>query len=152
MAEQPVADFDRGAIRAFRFVDCTFDAATGEARLAYAFDDLAPMVETLRFPSAPFALDAARSEAVTRALRLLHLIAGVSYYKAAVPPEIRIESYAIDATTAAFLTEVYENGLGEFAYRNGLQLHGRIGFPAKSVATDVAPTKSPAGTIGAFRP
>jgi hypothetical protein len=46
-----------------------------------------------------------------------------------VPPEIRIESYAIDAGTAAFLAEVYENGLGEFAYRNGLQLRGRIAFP-----------------------
>ena len=133
MGEQPVADFDRGAIRAFRFVDCTFDPATGEARLAYAFDELAPMVETLRFPGAPFALDAARSEAVTRALRLLHLIAGVSYYKAAVPPEIRIDAYAIDATTAAFLTEVYENGLGEFAYRNGMNLRGKIHFPASDV-------------------
>ena len=38
-------------------------------------------------PRAPFALDAARDEAVGRALRLLHLIAGVSYYKAAVPAE-----------------------------------------------------------------
>jgi hypothetical protein len=133
--------FDRAAIRAFRFVDCAFDAATGEARLAYAFDDLAPMVETLRFPGAPFALDAARSEAVTRALRLLHLVAGVSYYKAAVPPEIRIDGYDIDAATATFLQSVYENGLGEFAYRNGMNLHGKIGFPANGVATDVAPTK-----------
>src|SRR5690349_16794211 len=121
--------FDRAAIRAFRFLDCAFDAATGEARLAYAFDDGPRLVETLRFPGAPFALDGARAAAVEQALRLLHLIAGVSYYKAAVPPEIRIEAYAIDAGTAAFLTEVYENGLGEFAYRNGLQLRGRIAFP-----------------------
>jgi hypothetical protein len=121
--------FDRAAIRAFRFLDCSFDAATGEAQLAYAFDDGPRLVETLRFPGAPFALDAARAAAVEQALRLLHLIAGVSYYKAAVPTEIRIESYSIDADTAAFLTEVYENGLGEFAYRNGLQLRGRIAFP-----------------------
>ena len=59
-----------------------------------------------------------------QALRLLHLVAGVSYYKAAVPEEIRIEGYAIDGATAALLTEVYENGLGEFAYRNGLTLRG----------------------------
>ena len=26
--------------------------------------------------------------------------------------------------------EIYVNGLGEFAYRNGLDLHGRIRFPA----------------------
>src|SRR5688572_20218764 len=124
-----MTEFKREAIRAFRFLDCGFDAATGEARLAYAFDDGAELVETVRFPGAPFVLDTARAAAVQEALRLLHLIAGVSYYKAAVPPEIRIDAYAIDATTAAFLTEVYENGLGEFAYRNGLQLRGKISFP-----------------------
>jgi len=121
--------FDRAAIRAFRFVRCQFDSGSGEARLVYAFDDGPELTETIRFPGAPFALDAARAAAIEQALRLLHLIAGVSYYKAAVPPEIRIDSYAIDAGTAAFLTEVYENGLGEFAYRNGLQLRGQIKFP-----------------------
>ena len=60
---------------------------------------------------------------------LLHLIAGVSYYKAAVPKAIRIESYAIDGDTAALLEDIYVHGLGEFAYRNGLDLHGRIRFP-----------------------
>src|SRR5690606_25873545 len=62
-------------------------------------------------------------------LRLLHLIAGVSYYKAAVPAEIRIDGYAIDADTAAMLQSLYRNGLGEFAYRNGLELDDRIRFP-----------------------
>src|SRR6185369_9786149 len=101
--------FDRSAIRAFRFVRCAFDAGTGEARLIYAFDDGPELTETIRFPDAPYALDEARAGAVEQALRLLHLIAGVSYYKAVVPPEIRIDSYDIDAGTAAFLTEVYEN-------------------------------------------
>jgi hypothetical protein len=140
MAEAaPLPDFDRAAIRAFRFVDCSFDAATGEARLAYAFDDAEPMVEVLRFPGAPFALDAARTAAVTQALRLLHLMAGVSYYKAAVPPQIRIEGYPIDATTAAFLQSLYENGLGEFAYRNGMTLHGKIVFPHDAASEGSAP-------------
>ena len=122
--------FQRDAITTFRFVRAEFDAERGEARLVYAFDAGPELVETLSFPGAPFALDAARAAEVTRALQLLHLIAGVSYYKAAVPAEIRIESYAIDAETAAFLTEVYENGLGEFAYRNGLSLRGTIRFPS----------------------
>src|SRR6476469_9707275 len=124
--------FRRDAIRAFRFVRCGFDAATGVARLVYAFDDGPELVETITVPGAPFALDAARARAVEQALRLLHLIAGVSYYKAAVPKDIRIEGYAIDAATAALLTEVYENGLGEFAYRNGLSLRGSIRFPAEA--------------------
>ena len=122
-------DFKPGAVRAFRFLDASFDAATGEARLGYAFDDGPEMVEVLRFPGAPFALDEEHAAAVQRALRLLHGLAGVSYYKAAVPPEIRFEAYAIDEATAALLTSVYENGLGEFAYRNGLSLRGKIRFP-----------------------
>jgi hypothetical protein len=76
---------------------------------------------------------------VQRALRLLHLIAGVSYYKAAVPPEIVIEGELPDAATAAFLTDLYENGLGEFAYRNGLNLRGKIRFPHADAPAPAAP-------------
>lgn len=131
--------FDRDAIAAFRFVDCGFDPDTGVARLVYAFDDGPELVETVTVPGAPFALDEAREAAAVQALRLLHLIAGVSYYKAAVPEEIRIEGYAIDGDTAALLAEVYVHGLGEFAYRNGLDLHGRIRFPAAEQASPAAP-------------
>ena len=127
-----MSTFDRDAIQAFRFVRCGFDADSGVAELAYAFDDGPELVETITVPGAPFALDGARAAAVEQALRLLHLVAGVSYYKAAVPPQIRIDSYAIDAATAALLEQVYLNGLGEFAYRNGLDLHGRIRFPAQA--------------------
>ncbi|HEY4555387.1 MAG TPA: UDP-N-acetyl-alpha-D-muramoyl-L-alanyl-L-glutamate epimerase [Lysobacter sp.] len=131
--------FQRDAIDSFRFVRCGFDAGTGVAQLVYAFDDGPEMVETVTVPGAPFALDAPRLEAATQALCLLHLVAGVSYYKAAVPGEIRIESYGIDADTAALLDSIYLNGLGEFAYRNGLDLRGRIRFPATAPAAAAAP-------------
>lgn len=131
--------FNRDAVRRFHFTDCTFDAATGIARLNYAFDTGGMFSETITFPGAPFTLDAARTAAVQSALRTLHLIAGVSYYKAAVPKTIMLDAYAIDAGTAAFLTEVYENGLGEFAYRNGLNLRGKIVFPADAPTSAKAP-------------
>jgi hypothetical protein len=131
--------FDKDTVRSFRFVRCGFDADSGIARLVYAFDDGPELVETITVPGAPFALDAARAHAAGQALRLLHLIAGVSYYKAAVPQDIRIESYAIDGVLAALLQEVYVNGLGEFAYRNGLDLHGRIRFPAAASGHAAAP-------------
>lgn len=126
--------FQRDEVKAFRFVRCSFDAQSGIATLVYAFDDGPEMTETVGMPGAPFALDDVRAEAVEAALRLLHLIAGVSYYKAAVPAEIRIDSYSIDAETAAFLEAVYAHGLGEFAYRNGLNLHGKIAFPRAAMA------------------
>ena len=131
--------FNRDAIRAFRFVRCGFDAQTGVAQLVYAFDDGPELIETVTIPGAPFALEGARAVAVERALRLLHLITGVSYYKAAVPEEISIDSYAIDADTAALLELIYVNGLGEFAYRNGLNLHGKIRFPVAASEAEEAP-------------
>jgi hypothetical protein len=137
-AKKPENTFKRDEIRAFRFVRCGFDAKTGIAQLVYAFDDGPELIETVTVPGAPFAPEGARAQAAEQALRLLHLIAGVSYYKAAVPEEIRIEGYSIDADTAALLETVYLHGLGEFAYRNGLNLRGRIRFPvgATLVATD----------------
>nr|MDQ3057151.1 endonuclease domain-containing protein [Pseudomonadota bacterium] len=134
--------FNRDAIRAFRFGRCAFDRDTGIAQLVYAFDDGPELVETIRFPGAPFRLDASRAHAIEHALRLLHLIAGVSYYKAAVPEEIRIDAYDIDEAAATFLEDIYINGLGEFAYRNGLNLHGRIRFPRSELPAERA------GTLG----
>jgi hypothetical protein len=135
--------FDRSGIRAFRFVRAQFDAQSGEARLVYAFDDGPEMVETLTFPGAPFTLEGERATAVEQMLRVLHLIAGVSYYKAAVPPEIHIESYTIGEATAAFLTDLYEHGLAEFAYRNGLSLRGAIKFPFAEIRSQDTHVREP---------
>ena len=135
-----MTNFDKSSIRTFRFVRCSFDADSGVARLVYAFDDGPELTETVTVPGAPFTLDATRAQAVEQAVRLLHLISGVSYYKAAVPNEIRIDGYAIDAATAALLEQVYVHGLGEFAYRNGLSLHGRVRFPVAAQAAAAAPS------------
>lgn len=126
--------FDKHQVACFRFVRCDFAADTGVAQLVYAFDNGPELVETVSIPGAPFVLDAARAEAVERALRLLHLFAGVSYYKAAVPEQVRIDSYSIDADTAALVETVYLNGLGEFAYRNALNLGGRFRLPVEGQA------------------
>ncbi len=104
------------------------------AQLVYAFDNGPELVEAVTIPGAPFVLEGARADAVQQALRLLHLIAGVSYYKAGVPAQVRIDSYAVDADTAALVETVYLNGLGEFAYRNGLNLRGRFRLPVEGEA------------------
>ena len=126
--------FDKHQVAVFRFVRCAFAADTGVAQLVYAFDDGPELIETVTIPGAPFVLEGDRAEAVQRALRLLHLIAGVSYYKAGVPEQVRIDSYMIDAATAALVETVYLNGLGEFAYRNGLNLRGRFRLPVEGEA------------------
>ncbi len=110
----------------FRFVRCSY--ANGVAELVYAFDHGEELIETVRFPNAP-ALPASHKAAFDRALKLLHLIAGVSYYKAGVPPKIDVADGPLDNATADLLDALYLHGLAEFAYRNGLDLRGRVAFP-----------------------
>src|ERR1700729_3642169 len=110
----------------FRFVRCAY--ADGVAELVYAFDGGEELVERIRFPHAPV-VPVARVAAFDSALRLLHLIAGVSYYKAGVPPKIEVADGPLDDATADLLDALYLHGLAEFAYRNGLDLRGRIAFP-----------------------
>ena len=91
----------------------------------------------------------ARARAFDAALDLLHLVAGVSYYKAGVPPEIARRDAALDAATAEFLDALYLHGLGEFAYHNKLDLRGSIAFSLRfgegdrvtrrSIPTEAAP-------------
>ncbi len=126
---------DPRAAQAFRFV--RRDYANGIASLVYAFDDGPELVETVIFPDAP-ALPPARAHAFEAALDLLHLIVGVSYYKAGVPAAIRVETHTPDTATAAFLDELYLHGLGEFAYQNTLDLRGRIRFPSVAGAAPAA--------------
>lgn len=118
--------------RAFRFVRRNY--ADGVASLVYAFDDGSELVERIAFPGAP-TLVSERAPAFEAALDLLHLVAGVSYYKAGVPGEIRVESTTLDAATTTFLNTLYLHGLGEFAYHNKLDLRGRIRFPAGADAS-----------------
>ncbi|HEX4833907.1 MAG TPA: hypothetical protein VH478_22770, partial [Trebonia sp.] len=56
------------------------------------------------------------------AARLVFLLAGVSYYKTAAPPVIDLGPTALTDAERAFLREFYLQGLGEFAYRNALDL------------------------------
>jgi len=131
--------FNRDKITCFRFVSCHFSAADGVIKLVYAFDNGPYLTETLVLPGAPFHLDKPRFAALQRALQLLHLIAGVSYYKAAIPSRISIENYDIDAPTAALVESIYENGLGEFAYRNKLNIQGRFRLPVTTKQAIHAP-------------
>jgi hypothetical protein len=130
------AYFDPRQAWLFRFVGC--DYVDGVARLRYAFDHGPELVEQIEFPDAP-ALPPERKLAFDAALRLLHLIAGVSYYKAGVPGDIIVEGTPLDVAAAEFLDEIYLHGLAEFAYQNKLDLRGRIRFPRGGAEGAIAP-------------
>jgi hypothetical protein len=70
--------------------------------------------------------------AVLEAARLVHLLAGVSYYKAGAPPVVDLGEVPVRPGEADFLRAYYEEGLGEFAHRNGIDLRVELvgGAPA----------------------
>ncbi|WP_430791803.1 hypothetical protein [Actinoplanes sp. G11-F43] len=101
-----------------RFPSYTFDPTTGVATFDYLLDGPSP----LRFSeSITFPLPHRREvpDAFYRVLDLLHVVAGVSYFKVGAPPRVVTPKPFPEAVTA-FLTAVYTKGMAEYAYRNQL--------------------------------
>jgi len=119
----------------FSFTGHHYDAASGEATLSYDVDGRL-LEEIITFPWAPWPTDASRQAVFLQALEVLHLIAGISYYKAALAGEIDLSACRVDEVLAGFLNELYFQGLGEFAYVNELDMSSLIRF---RVNADKAP-------------
>jgi UDP-N-acetyl-alpha-D-muramoyl-L-alanyl-L-glutamate epimerase len=114
----------------FVFGHYRYDSAANTLSLGYRFADGPSFEERLFFDFPARALSRDAEEVADRLFRLIFLMAGVSYYKAFIPPVLRCEAFLLDAATAAFLTGFYENGLGEFAWRNRINLRRHCRFVA----------------------
>jgi len=113
---------------AFIFESFEYSRGTGELSLRYAFEDGPAFEERIVFPPAAKSLAPEEDAALDASFRLLFLLAGVSYYKAYVPEKLVCRAFSLDEATAGFLEKTYRNGLGEFAYRNGIDLSRRVNF------------------------
>ena len=118
--------------RATRFVfsECSYDRDNGTASLAYRFDDGAEMVERITFPDAPWPDSADSQQAFRAALEILHLVAGVSYYKAGLCSRLEFHEPLAARAAGKFLQTLYVEGLAEFAWVNELDVESRVRFPA----------------------
>jgi UDP-N-acetyl-alpha-D-muramoyl-L-alanyl-L-glutamate epimerase len=125
--------FDPTGYESFRFLDRALDHASGEVTLRYALDDGPEFVERIALPMP--ASSPVDDRALDRLLSLLHWVAGVSYYKAALPGTIRCESGLPGPATAALLEALYSEGLGELAYVNRLDGLPRPRFPREATPT-----------------
>lgn len=145
----PAPAFDPGSVRAFRFAERSADWSTGEVRLGYRLEPGHAFTEVFTFPvpDGP-PPDPARRWALDAAVRLLHLVAGVSYYKAAVPPRIEVEGEAPSPEAARALERLYRGGLAEFAWRNRLPRVGHdIAFPSGRPAPEAPALGLPARSL-----
>lgn len=118
--------FDPSSIERFRYVDVDVDERAGEVRCRYALDDERTFEERIGVGTATGAGRALHwsTPAVDEAVRLLFLLAGVSYYKAAAPAVVDLGGTPLREGDADLLRSYYVDGLGEYAYRNGLDLTG----------------------------
>jgi UDP-N-acetyl-alpha-D-muramoyl-L-alanyl-L-glutamate epimerase len=102
---------------AFRYERFDVDAERGVLTCRYSVDGRGFAERVTLAPGERWETPAARAAA-----RLVFLLAGVSYYKTAAPPVIDLGETALTELEQAFLRNFYLQGLGEFAYRNALDL------------------------------
>ena len=115
-AAPTITRFDPASFKTFRFIGRSL-SADGRVRLRYGLDHL-EFEETFAIPHTGF--EFSDSDTVDRLLDLLHWVAGVSYYKAAIPETISFEGAQPGPATIQLLTALYSEGLGEFAVVNDL--------------------------------
>jgi UDP-N-acetyl-alpha-D-muramoyl-L-alanyl-L-glutamate epimerase len=126
-----VNQFDPASFNTFRFISRSLDG-DGKVALRYGLDDL-EFEETLQVPRR--ATETGDPKTVGGLLDLLHWVAGVSYYKAAIPEIISFEGATPGPATVQLLTALYTEGLGELAVVNDLSDLPR---PRFQVAVDSA--------------
>lgn len=101
----------------FIFKSYEFDPLNSALKLNYSYDNKVNFTEELvwnrDFP------DGLNQESLKSALELVHLVLGISYFKAYLAPEISVD-YKLTEDQTQFLNSLYANGLGEFLYINNL--------------------------------
>jgi UDP-N-acetyl-alpha-D-muramoyl-L-alanyl-L-glutamate epimerase len=124
----------------FRYRSFAADAERGVLSCYYELDGREFTERITLAPGARWHTEEARAAA-----RLVFLLAGVSYYKTAAPPVIDFGETALTDAELAFLREFYLQGLGEFAYRNALDLTSLRLEAGSAAAAPIAPaTRAPA--------
>jgi hypothetical protein len=111
----------------FVFKSYEFDLGSRTASFHYGYDDVLCFTETFSFDFDFVAYD---EEAFDRALHSLFFVAGISYYKMYLAPEIKVLQGSIDSRLAKFLNNTYQRGLGEFYYVNQLPIPTKNIFEA----------------------
>jgi hypothetical protein len=124
----------------FRYEGFATDAAQGLLTCRYSLDGREFSERVTLAPGPRWDTPAAQAAA-----RLVFLLAGVSYYKTAAPPVIDLGTTALTDAERAFLRDFYRQGLGEYAYKNALDLSDlRIQATSASASSPSPASPSPA--------
>jgi hypothetical protein len=116
----------------FHLSESWVDGAT--VGLRYRIGDDVEFTERIELP-----VELPDTEAVRAAVRALHLVAGVSYYKCVAPVPLVVP--ALSVAERRLVEALYDEGLREFAYRN------QIPVPLDVEITELPGGRSPSPTI-----
>lgn len=128
--------FEPAAFSTFRFLSRSLERH-GVIRLAYAIDEELFFEERFELALGT-PLSDEQIERGAGALALLHWVAGVSYYKTALPPAVELEGPHPGPAARALLEALYSEGLAELAYVNALPALPRPRFPGDGAAAFTA--------------
>lgn len=136
--------------RKFIFSSYECKPHTGDIFLRYALDGIT-FEERVTIPPGYIRLESVNREELDRALFALHLIGGISYWKAYCPREIEVRSGSLTPHQAEFWNTLYTKGLGEFFYKNKIDFRGLVRFPS-SPAVALAKAGKPTGATNKIAP
>lgn len=132
----------------------SLDEERGGARFHYGYDNGLSFTEEIDF-GAPLPPASSPLRAPLEAsFRGLSVALGISYFKAFLPDQFAVRDFVLSERQRAFFESLYRHGLGEFAYRNGIDISGRRFFAggvagAGSAASGQAPAATPPAPVGA---
>ncbi len=102
----------------FTFLDWHLDKTNHTLSLNYQIENLGKVTEVLSFP--PFNSNKSLEKEIDKACELIHLMCGVSYYKAGLAKEIRFDHYCPSKQMSQFVEKTWKHGLAELAFENGV--------------------------------
>ncbi|MBY5162314.1 endonuclease domain-containing protein [Salsipaludibacter albus] len=117
-----------------------------EVSLHWDLDGVGRLTERLVFHGVSLDGTGVRRTAIDRSLRLLHLVAGVSYLKTTLPPDLR--TGPISPAVRDLLAAITTDGLAELAWDHDVDLRGHFTFPEPATAPEAAvPIGATAGPL-----
>ena len=102
--------------KTFKFLDWYFDEPKHQLQLNYHVEEIGKVTECLEFPE--FSISEEKNQAIEYACELIHLMCGVSYYKAGLAENIIFENKVPNRELAVFFEKTWRNGLAELTFEN----------------------------------
>ena len=128
--------------KTFEFLHWRLDAKTFRLSLSYQLDEIGVVTEVLSFPEFDHNLSPERIDAINTACELVHLMCGVSYYKAGLAKKIKFKNKQPSHAICQFVEKTWFHGLAEMAYENDISLKNHINLVGNNPEKLNAPTPS----------